>query len=129
MQGFPEHIFGSIVIRESGSSRVMTDTFTPSLCRPDVGLAVALESGRSKGVRSVKATIEAFFEDGVFKPVGRPDIPEGEHVQLTVETTAGIQEDPLELAARVYRGLQPEEIDEIERMALDRSHFFTSARP
>lgn len=77
----------------------------------------------------MKATIEAVFEDGVFKPVQRPEIPEGEHVQLTVETTAGTGEDPLELAARVYRGLQPEEIDEIERMALDRSHFFTSARP
>ena len=77
----------------------------------------------------MKSTVEAIFEDGVFKPVQRPEIPEGEHVQLTVETTAGIQEDPLELAARVYRGLQPEEIDEIERMALDRSHFFTSARP
>ena len=77
----------------------------------------------------MKATIEAVFEDGVFKPVERPEIPEGEHVQLTVERAAGIEADPLELAARVYRGLRPEEIDEIERMALDRSHFFTSARP
>lgn len=76
----------------------------------------------------MKATIEAIFEDGVFKPVQRPEIPEGEHVQLTVERAAGIEEDPLELAARVYRGLQPGEIDEIERMALDRSNFFTSAR-
>ncbi len=77
----------------------------------------------------MKATIDAIFEDGVFKPVQQPEIPEGEHVQLTVERVAGIDEDPLELAARVYRGLRPEEIDEIERMALDRSHFFTSARP
>jgi predicted DNA-binding antitoxin AbrB/MazE fold protein len=78
----------------------------------------------------VKATVEAIFEDGVFKPVERPEIPEGEHVQLTVETvepTGG--EDPLELAARVYRGLRPEEIDEIERIALDRSQFFANTRP
>ena len=69
----------------------------------------------------MKNTFEAVFEDGVFKPVQRPEIPEGEHVQLTVETTepAG-GEDPLELAARVYRGLQPEEIDEIERIAFRR---------
>lgn len=96
---------------------------------PHAALAVALESTRSKGVRSVKATIEAVFEDGVFKPSQRPEIPEGEHVQLTVERIARIEEDPLELAARVYRGLPPEEIDEIERIALDRSHFFTGARP
>jgi predicted DNA-binding antitoxin AbrB/MazE fold protein len=77
----------------------------------------------------VKSTVEAIFEDGVFKPVERPEIPEGEHVQLTVETTARPeQEDPLELAARVYQGLRPEEVDEIERIALDRSQFFTSTR-
>jgi predicted DNA-binding antitoxin AbrB/MazE fold protein len=77
----------------------------------------------------VKATVEAIFENGVFKPVQRPEIPEGERVQLTVETTErSAGEDPLELAARVYRGLRPEEIDEIERIALDRSQFFTSAR-
>jgi predicted DNA-binding antitoxin AbrB/MazE fold protein len=67
----------------------------------------------------VKATVEAIFEDGVFKPVERHEIPEGEHVQLTVETTTRPErEDPLELAARVYRGLRLEEIDEIERIAL-----------
>jgi len=70
----------------------------------------------------VKSTVEAIFEDGVFKPVERPEIPEGEHVQLTVETTARPeQEDPLELAARVYQGLRPEEVDEIERIARDAS--------
>jgi predicted DNA-binding antitoxin AbrB/MazE fold protein len=77
----------------------------------------------------VKATVEAIFEDGVFKPVQRPEIPEGEHVQLTVESVGQpAVEDPLELASRVYRGLRPEEIDEIERLALDRSQFFTSSR-
>jgi len=75
----------------------------------------------------VKATLRAVFEDGVFKPVERPGIPEGERVQITVETFMGPgTEDPLELAASVYRGLRPEEIDDIERIALDRSHFFTS---
>lgn len=75
----------------------------------------------------MKSTVDAIFEDGVFKPVERPEIPEGEHVQLTVEIAAHPgHEDPLELAVRVYRGLQPEDIDEIERIALDRSQFFTS---
>ena len=78
----------------------------------------------------MKATVEAIFEDGVFKPVERPEIPDGEHVQLTVEmTTRPDHEDPVELAMRVYKGLRPEEVDEIERIALDRSQFFTNARP
>jgi predicted DNA-binding antitoxin AbrB/MazE fold protein len=78
----------------------------------------------------VRATVEAIFEDGVFKPVERPEIPEGEHVQLTVETAerAG-GEDPLELAVRVYRGLRPEQIDEIERIAIGRSDSRMSGRP
>jgi predicted DNA-binding antitoxin AbrB/MazE fold protein len=79
---------------------------------------VALESWRSKGGDPVKATVEAVFEDGVFKPVERPEIPEGAHVKITVEKVRQPgAEDPLELAARVYRGIRPEEIDEIERIA------------
>lgn len=77
----------------------------------------------------MKATVEAIFESGVFRPVERVEIPEGEHVQLTVETNSWRhQEDPLELAACVYRGLRPEEIDEIERIAIDRSQFFANSR-
>jgi predicted DNA-binding antitoxin AbrB/MazE fold protein len=73
--------------------------------------------------------VDAVFEDGVFKPVQRPEIPEREHVQLTVETVgAPSAKDPLELAAHVYQGLRPEDIDEIERIALDRSRFFTTSR-
>lgn len=30
----------------------------------------------------------------------------------------------LRLAAQVYEGLSPDDVDEIERIALDRSHFF-----
>jgi hypothetical protein len=33
-------------------------------------------------------------------------------------------EELLRLAAQVYEGLSPDEIDEVERIALDRSHFF-----
>ena len=34
----------------------------------------------------MKATVEAIFEDGVFKPVQRPEIAEGARVQVTAET-------------------------------------------
>ncbi len=53
----------------------------------------------------------------------------GQGRALTIETSErAAGEDPLELAARVYEGLRLEEIDEIERIALDRSQFFTSTR-
>lgn len=75
----------------------------------------------------MRAWVEAIFEDGVFKPIERPEIPEGERVQLTVETAErAAREDPFELAARVYRDVRPEQIDEIERIALDRARFFAS---
>jgi len=62
------------------------------------------ELDRSKGGGPVKATVEAIFEDGVFKPLQRPAISEGDHVQLTVETVARPEhEDPIELAARPPR--------------------------
>lgn len=68
----------------------------------------------------MKATVEAIFEDGIFRPVARLEISEGEHVRLTVETVRPERENPLDLAVRVYKGLRPDEIDEIERIALDR---------
>jgi hypothetical protein len=33
-------------------------------------------------------------------------------------------EEVLRLAAQVYEGLSPDDVDEVERIALDRSHFF-----
>lgn len=75
----------------------------------------------------VKGTVEAVFQDGVFRPVRRPDLPEGERVRLTVESMAqGNPIDVLELAARVYEGLSPKDIDEIEEMAR-RQTFFADA--
>lgn len=67
------------------------------------------------GERQVRGS----FRERSLKPVRRPEILEGEHVRLFVSAVRVGLEDPLELAARVYRGLSPEEIDEIERVALD----------
>ena len=73
-----------------------------------------------------KQAVEAVFEDGTFKPIKplKPDFAEGQHVRLLIEeldTEASL----LDLATQVYDGLAPEQIDEIEAIALDRSHFFT----
>lgn len=77
----------------------------------------------------VKATVDAVFQNGVFKPVRRPDLTEGERVRITVETLGQDKPaDVLQLAANVYKGLSSEDIDEIEEMARERV-FFTDPHP
>ena len=77
----------------------------------------------------MKGTVEAVFQDGVFRPVRRPNLPEGERVRLTVESVGEASaDDVLRLAARVYEGLSPRDIDDIEEMARHRA-FFTDVEP
>ena len=69
--------------------------------------------------------IEAIYEKGVFKPLQTLELPEGQHVRLVVEaaeTSSSI--DILALAAQVYEGLSPEDIDAIEQIAGNRGDFF-----
>ena len=68
---------------------------------------------------------EAVFEDGKFRLLEKPTVPlrDGQHVWLTVETEA-TSNDVLELAGQVYAGLSEEEVDDVERIALDRRSFF-----
>ena len=77
----------------------------------------------------MKATVDAVFQDDVFRPVRRPDLPEGERVRLTVESVEkAIPDDILRLATRVYEGLSPKDIDEIEEMARRRTFFADAHR-
>lgn len=70
-------------------------------------------------------TLEAIYENGVFKPVKAPRISEGQHVRLTVETAPETTpEELLKLAAEVYQGLSDRQIHEIEAIALNRTDFF-----
>jgi len=70
--------------------------------------------------------VEAVFEDGAFKPLKplKSALSEGQHVRLLVEEL-DTEQSVLDLALHVYDGLEPEEIDQVEAMALDRSKFFT----
>lgn len=43
--------------------------------------------------------------------------------------TAETQDDLIELAAQVYDGLTEEEVNDVERLALDRSSFFDRPTP
>ena len=70
-------------------------------------------------------TLEAIYENGVFKPLKAPRISEGQHVRLTVETPSETSpEELLELAAQVYHGLSDKQIHDIEAIALSRADFF-----
>jgi predicted DNA-binding antitoxin AbrB/MazE fold protein len=67
--------------------------------------------------------IDAIFENGVFKPVTSPDIPEHKRVTLIIEDQHEASHDILSLATKVYSGLSPEDIKDIEKLATDRSNF------
>lgn len=68
---------------------------------------------------------DAVYENGVFRPTStsRPDLAEGQKVRLVVETE--VADNILALAERVYAGLSEQDVDDAERLALDRSAFFT----
>ena len=73
-------------------------------------------------------TIEAIYQNGMFKPL-KPisgEIEEGEKVKLVVETETESEEvNPImKLAENFYEGLSEEDIEEIEKVTLDRSNFF-----
>lgn len=69
--------------------------------------------------------MEAVFENGVFRPLAPEDLSlaDGQRVRLTVETKP-LSADPLALAAAVFDGMSPEQIRQVEQIALDRSWFF-----
>ncbi|HEX8227955.1 MAG TPA: antitoxin family protein [Chloroflexia bacterium] len=71
--------------------------------------------------------VEAVYEAGVFRPLSpvTDSVTEGQHVRLTILSVPEVEDsdDPLELLRNVYAGLSEEEIDEIEKIMLDRSNW------
>ena len=73
----------------------------------------------------MKQTMDAVYEDGVFKPMKPPKLSEGQHVRIEIETPFEKSfDDLLELAAKVYEGLSADDIDGIEKIAHGRRDFF-----
>lgn len=73
----------------------------------------------------VTQMIEAVYENGNFRPTVPMDIDlaEGQRVRLAIEQV----DDPdaiLCLAAQVYEGLNPRQIDSIEQHSRRRENFF-----
>lgn len=73
----------------------------------------------------MKDSVEAIYEHGIFRPLKHLDFSEGQHVQLVVKVpTQEAPDEMLELASQVYEGLSDQDVDEIERIALNRREFF-----
>jgi predicted DNA-binding antitoxin AbrB/MazE fold protein len=74
-------------------------------------------------------TIDAIYQNGIFRPLTPldDDIAEGRRVRLHVE--AELEPQPeinpiMTLAENFYDGLSEDDIQQIEKIALDRSNFF-----
>ena len=73
--------------------------------------------------------IEAIYQNGVFKPL-KPlssEFHDGETVHIEVTETTGELDSVnpiMKLGENFYEGLSEDDINEIEKIALDRSNFF-----
>lgn len=75
-------------------------------------------------------TLDAIYEKGVFRPLTKPEIADGQSVKLVVETSSKLNpEEMLKLAAQVYEGLSEEQINEIEQIAIERGNLLTENTP
>ena len=73
----------------------------------------------------MKTTIDAVFENGVFRPLKPPGIPQGKQVKIEVDIPDDASPDEiLALATTVFDGLSEQDVGEIESIALDRRDFF-----
>ena len=72
-----------------------------------------------------RQSLDAVDEKGMFRVLGPLDmvIPEGQRVRIVVDAEDAT-DVLLALAAQVYEGLTPHEIDDIEQFALDQRRFF-----
>lgn len=75
--------------------------------------------------KQVELTIDAVYEHGVFRALDPQAVKlsEGQRVRLVVEI-ADEALDSLELLGQMYDGLSEEQINEIDKIVLDRSDFF-----
>jgi len=78
----------------------------------------------------MKQTLEAVYENGVFKPLSPPEIANGQQVRLMIESLSqSSPDDLLELAAQIYQGFSEKDLEEIESISLNRPDFFGRPNP
>lgn len=72
----------------------------------------------------MERVLEAVYRKGVLTPLEPLELPEDEHVMITVHAPMPEEPDEALLAwQQVYAGLSEEDVVEVDRIALDRSHF------
>lgn len=66
-------------------------------------------------------TIEAIYENGVFRPLEEISIElkEGEKVKLNIKTADHIEENGLDLTEKYFKGLSEDDIDKVITHAID----------
>jgi len=71
-------------------------------------------------------TVEAVYQNGVFRPLKplSPEPTEGQQVVINLESSDERGNRIMEIANHFYDGMSEEEINEIEKIALDRTNFF-----
>jgi predicted DNA-binding antitoxin AbrB/MazE fold protein len=69
-------------------------------------------------------TVDAIYENGIFRPLDEIHISEGLKVKLIIDSDNEKSKDIINLATGVYDGLSEKDISEIEKIALDRRDFF-----
>jgi predicted DNA-binding antitoxin AbrB/MazE fold protein len=76
----------------------------------------------------MRQVLEAVYEQGVLRPLQKPELAEHQRVWIELRDTPAASVDArreLEAWGEVYAGLTEEEIAKVESIALDRSHFLT----
>lgn len=68
--------------------------------------------------------VEAIYENGTLKLLETLDLPEHQHIWITIhEPLVESTDETLEAWNKVYEGCEEDEISQIEAIALDRSRF------
>lgn len=72
----------------------------------------------------MERVLEAIYRNGMLTPLEPLDLPEDQHLTITIHLPAPEEPDEaLEAWHQVYAGLSEEDIAEVDRIARDRSHF------
>ena len=84
-----------------------------------------LKAGDKMEKETQVQTLDAIFINGVFQPLNPKTISiiEGQRVRLVVEPIDS-SENTLDLATSVYKDLSEDQIDDVEKIILNRKDFF-----
>ena len=84
-----------------------------------------LKAGDKMEKETQAQTFDAIFINGVFQPLNPKTISiiEGQRVRLVVEPIDS-SENTLDLATSVYKDLSEDQIDDVEKIILNREDFF-----